>query len=189
MTNALMNSGYARIAGDNYKTIDLRCTYAFLQHFTPTGSCVDVCAPDGSGIVDTLKERGHCAYGIADAFSDNVVAEWVISNPPYTRGLVDKIIWRQIERLVDSEVNGVAMLMRWQFDHAAFRRLMFAYNDHYLGQIKTLFRPQWFEKRPGDKQPFHSFVWHIWHRDARQYSKFPIVFYSDGERPQHEKSS
>lgn len=178
----IANSGYARIAGDNYKTIDRRCTYAFLEYFQPKGVCVDVCAPSGSGILEALAECGYQAIGLDDAITLTLEhADWIVSNPPYTRGLVDEIIWRQIERLRDGEVNGVAMLMRWQFDHAAFRKKMFAYNDYYFGQIKTLFRPIWFEKRPGDKQPFHPYVWHIW-KNGGPYLNH-VVLYSDGGKP------
>lgn len=185
MTNkTFMNSGYARVAGDNYKTIDSRCTYAFLEHFHPTGMCVDVCSPSGSGIVDTLLDCGYLALGLPDAFAEHLGygAEWIISNPPYTRDLVDKIIWRQIKRLIDGEVKGVAMLMRWQFDHSASRRLMFALNDYYFGQIKTLFRPRWFEKRPGDSQGMHPFIWHIWKIGGPYYSH--VVLHSDGRKEQ-----
>jgi hypothetical protein len=182
MTQAnMMNSGYERLADDDYKTIDKRCVYAFLEHFKPMGLCVDPCAPSGSGIVDTLNECGYKATGTPDAFVGYIAADWIISNPPYRRGLVDEIIWRQIERLKAFEVNGVAMLMRWQFDHAAAREEMFKHNPRYYGQIKTLFRPQWFEKRPGDKQPFHPYVWHIWKRNDGWI--YPVTMYSKGEKP------
>lgn len=176
---ALMHSGYARIANDDYKTIDPRCTYALLQHFRPR-LAVDVCAPSGSGIVDTLQACGVEAFGAPDAFADDIFSDWIVSNPPYTRGLVDKIIWRQLDRLRAGDVNAVAMLMRWGFDHALTRTKMFAENPLYFGQIKTLFRPQWVEKRPGDKQPFHPFVWHIFMKRLRDW---PVVMYSDGEKP------
>jgi len=179
--NQLMHSGYERIADDDYKTIDKRCVYAFLEHFKPAGLCVDPCAPTGSGIVDTLNESGYQAISLPDAFTWFVEgADWVVSNPPYTPGLVDRIIWSQIEQLKTGKVNSVAMLMRWGFDHALKRQPMFRRNPYYYGQIKTLFRPQWFEKRPGDKQPFHPFVWHIWMERHPLSVSLPVVLYSTG---------
>jgi hypothetical protein len=197
--NQLMHSGYERIADDDYKTIDPRCTYAFLQHFKPRVA-VDVCAPSGSGIVDVLKECGITAASALDAFSDeyriysgsNTVfsrPDWIVSNPPYkpwTR--TNEIIYRQIGRLQDGEVDGVAMLMRWGFDFASTRRPMFELNHYYYGQIKLLFRPKWIEKddmQEGEEehQPFHPFVFHIWTVKGRQECQHPVVLYSDGRRP------
>jgi hypothetical protein len=176
----LMRSGYKRKANDDYKTIDPRCVYALLQHCHPSGGVVDVCAPSGSGIVTTLRECGYQADGIADAFADDVVARWIITNPPYTRDLVDRILWRQIERVGKGEVYGFAALMRWGFDHAVSRVNMFARNSFYYGQIKTMFRPIWVKRKKGDKQPFHPFIWHIWvHDNVGQ----PVVMWADGEKP------
>jgi hypothetical protein len=181
----LMNSGYARIADDDYKTIDPRCTYGFLQHFKPKGTIVDVCAPSGSGIVDTLKKLGFNALPIGNAWAD-FRAEWVVTNPPYKRPLVDEILWRQIERVMVGDVYGFATLMRWGFDYAAEREEMFAKNLFYFGQIKLLFRPRWIDsakvKAEGKKeyQPFHPFVWHVWtHDNVGQ----PLALYATGEKP------
>lgn len=120
-----VHSNFARVEGDYYPTIDDRCIKGFLQHFQPIGLCVDPCAPDGSGIVNTLIELGYGAIGLPDAFEKSIIAQWIICNPPYKRGVVDEIINRQIERIYAGEVEGVAMLLRSNFDFAKSRALCF----------------------------------------------------------------
>jgi len=169
-----VHSNFERVANDFYPTIDSRCVYGFLEHFTPDGLCVDVCAPDGSGIVDTLKACGYKADGLPDAFAENIVAQWITVNPPYKRGLVDEIINRQIQRLENKEVYGLAVLLRSNFDFAKGRKAMF---DHplYYGQIKLRFRPWWSDDRTA--QPIHNYVWQIWKADATN----PRVLFADGK--------
>lgn len=189
MTNPkYMNSGRPRLADDDYKTLDKRCVYGFLEFFQPVGLVIDPCSPSGSGIVNTLKELDFNAEGLSDAFAD-FQATWVVSNPPYKRRplvngvpLVDAIIYRQIDRIHVGDVFGVAMLLRHGFDFAQERKPMFRDNPYYAGQIKLLFRPRWFEKRPGDKQPFHQYVWHIWHAQADIDRK--EVWYAEGREPE-----
>lgn len=176
MKNPYVHSNFPRIENDNYHTIDKRCIYAFIQHFQPALS-VDICAPDGSGIVNTLIECGYNAFCISDAFIDKLSAEWIVTNPPYSRPLVDNIIMRQLERLDTLEVVGVAMLLRSNFDFAKTRSYIFDHK-YYAGQIKMRFRPWWTEKR--DKQPIHNYVWQLWTYEA-QYNP-PIVLYSDGTK-------
>lgn len=158
--NNFVRSGRERIPDDNYQTIDPRCVLALVSLIDLKGSVCDVCSPNGSGIVDALKFAGVDSFGVGDAFVDQLGADWVVSNPPYKRGIVDKIINAQLLRLGKKEIGGVAMLLRTQFDHAKSRWNMFAANTTYAGQIKMLFRPKWFED--GDAVPIHNFVWHIW---------------------------
>ena len=169
-----VHSNFARVANDFYPTIDNRCVFGFLEHFAPNGLCVDVCAPDGSGIVDTLKASGYNAEGLPDAFAENIKAQWIITNPPYKRGLVDEIINRQIQRVESGEVFGLAVLLRSNFDFAKGRKAMF---DHplYFGQIKLCFRPYWSEERTA--QPIHNYVWQVWSVSA----SIPRVLFSSGK--------
>lgn len=178
MSVPFVHSNYKRKEGDFYPTIDKRCIYAFLEHFTP-GKCVDVCAPDGSGIVDTLNDCGYDAIGLPDAFPRTVKTKWIITNPPYSRPLVDKIINRQIERIAESQIYGLAVLLRSTFDHAKSRIDMFANNPFYAGQIKLMFRPWWSESR--EKQPIHNYVWQIWTADA--FGGSPFIWYASGQPP------
>lgn len=178
MTVPYVHSNYKRIAGDFYPTIDERCIYGFLEHYQPSGLCVDVCAPNGSGIVDTLKNCGYKAKGIPDAFTESLAAQWIITNPPYKRPLVDDIINRQIERVDCGEAGGLAVLLRATFDHAKSRVNMF---DHplYAGQIKLRFRPWWSESHK--KQPIHNYVWQLWTQSAA--ITYPVVLFASGVQP------
>jgi hypothetical protein len=188
MTNKMMmNSGYERRSDDDYRTIDKRCIYGLIDCIpgVPVGMrIVDVCSPNGSGIVDTLNELGHNAICWNDAFASCLPEDtrWIISNPPYTRPLVDKIIYRQIERIEDGQIWVVAMLTRTAFDHAKTRAPMFSECPYYSGQVKLRFRPRWVEKREGEKEhtPFHNFVWHLW--GNRVGDSAPFVLYSNGEQ-------
>lgn len=170
-----VHSNFDRIENDDYQTIDKRCIYGFLEYFTPSGLCIDVCSSNGSGIIDTLKECGYdkSIYGI-DAFDDkSISAQWIITNPPYTRGLVDKIINRQIKRMDEEEISGLAILLRSNFDFAKSRWDMF-HHYSYCGQIKLLFRPWWSDDKSAS--PIHNFVWHIWKLPPSS----PIVRYARG---------
>src|SRR3990167_3938394 len=157
--NNFIRSGRTRIEYDNYQTIDPRCVLALVS-LIKLSNVVDVCSPNGSGIVELLKFAGVPACGISDAFQDNINADWIVFNPPYKRGIVDRIVQRQLDRIENKEVKGVALLVRTQFDHAKTRWNMFAANTEYAGQIKMLFRPKWFED--GESTPIHNYVWHIW---------------------------
>lgn len=175
--NNFVRSGRERIEDDNYQTVDPRCVQALLetltrfQGFADDDSFVDCCAPSGSGIVTELCKRGLDAVGVDDAFGD-FSANWIVSNPPYKRNVVDSIIFRQLERLSVPNVIGVAMLLRTQFDHAKTRYNMFAGHPFYAGQIKMTFRPIWFAE--GESTPIHNYVWQIWVKD---WNRPPIVQY------------
>ena len=171
-----VHSGYDRIKDDNYQTIDKRCVYGLLEWICPNGTFVDVCAPSGSGIVDTLTECGVSASGVADAMTNDLPpCSWIVTNPPYSRPLVDNIIRRQIKRVADNEVYGLAVLLRSNFDFAKSRHDMFN-TKLYTAQIRLRFRPWWSEERVA--QPIHNYVWHIWTNSSNYL--FPGVFYSDG---------
>jgi len=176
-----VHSGYDRIKDDDYKTVDKRCIYGFLEHFKPEGLCVDVCAPSGSGIVDTLLEKGYEAVGLDDAFRDGFEADWIITNPPYKRPMVDEIIYRQIARIGKGEVKAVACLLRSNFSYAKSRQTMFRYNRYYYGGIKLLFRAWWVEEEKRDSRrngPIHNFTWHIW---KPTWNLIPAELFSEGK--------
>lgn len=168
MTVPYVHSNFERIADDNYQTIDGRCVQALVDTVSLGGLIVDCCSPSGSGIVGFLKEKNFLALGLGNAFGV-IEATWIVSNPPYVRGLVDKIINAQINRI--GEVEGVCMLLRNNFDFAKSRYEMFT-SHLYWGQIHMMFRPWWSEDRKA--QPIHNYVWHIWRLGA---GKEPVVKY------------
>lgn len=159
MNKPYVHSNYTRIDDDNYQTVDPRCIKALVDtvYISRQERIVDCCAPNGSGIVTELQNLDYIAYGMNDAFGF-INGDWVVSNPPYKKGLVDKIINAQLDRL--GTVKGVCMLLRNNFDFAKSRWDMFAANPYYYGQIHMLFRPRWFEENKAS--PIHNFVWHIW---------------------------
>lgn len=178
-----VKSNYPRVPGDYYPTLDKRCVYALLQSFTiPKDAIIfDVCAPQGSGIIDTLNEQGRQnAFCKPDAFEEMVAADWIATNPPFSRPLVDQIIERQIERVRRNEVSGFACLLRTNFDHAKSRQHIFKDEPLYFGQIKMLFRPEWFKVKK-KKGPIHNYVWHIWHYSLKGRTGSPFVMYADGD--------
>lgn len=158
MSSPYVRSNFPRIADDNYQTIDERCVKALIESVVMGGWFADCCAKNGSGIVDSLKKMGIFAEGMDDAFG-KTYANWIVSNPPFDKKIVDNIIWAQIERL-HGQAHGVAMLLRSNFDFAKSRWSMFSDNPNYYGQIKMLFRPWWVADKKSS--PIHNFVWHIW---------------------------
>lgn len=162
--NYFVKSKYPRRAGDFYPTIDSRCVKALVETLPALKimSIIDPCAPDGSGIVDSLLAMGIKARGTPNAYAKNLKADFIVSNPPYDRGVVDKIINAQVLRLADSSSPfiGACMLLRTGFDHAKKYAYLFRDCQYYAGQIKLTFRPRWIEDSKGS--PIHNYVWHVW---------------------------
>ena len=176
-----VKSNFPRVPGDYYPTIDKRCVYALLQHFPlkRTDMIFDVCAPQGSGIIDALKETGReNSFCKPDAFEETILADWIVTNPPYVRPLVDEIIERQIERVRHNQVTWFACLLRANFDFAKSRKHIFEDEPLYYGQIKMRFRPYWSKERTSE--PIHHFVWHVWYSYNVRLSH-PFTMYADGD--------
>lgn len=174
-----VKSNYPRIPGDYYRTVDTRATDGLAHHFLNKEiRIVDPCSPNGSSIVDHLQARGYRAAGTPDAFASRLMyaprlrADYVVTNPPFSRPLVDQILRHLIDRVARGELSGVAALMRTNFDHAKTRADMFEKCPHYYGQIKLRFRLWWSDERK--EEPIHSYVWHIWHWGR---ASFPRVLY------------
>lgn len=170
-----VHSNYERIADDNYQTVDPRCVRGLVESIEIRGTIVDICAPNGSKIVDHLTELGYTALGYEDAYIDRVWGNWIVTNTPFKKGIVDAIVSRQIHRVKTGEVFGFAALLRTNFDHAKSRKSMFK-NEHYYGQVKLCFRPYWTEERK--HSPIHNYVWHIWSLDAGEYPR-TLYWYED----------
>lgn len=177
--NYFVKSNYPRREGDYYPTIDSRCVKALMETlpYIGRGLICDPCAPSGSGIIDSLLEMGYKAKGLGDAYKKRLPTgtQWVVSNPPYDRGVVQKIIQRQINRVAAGEVEGIAMLMRSTFDHAKKYMPLFCNSIYYAGQIKLTFRPRWIEESKGS--PIHNYVWHVWDDEAKRVKSNTWVKY------------
>jgi hypothetical protein len=163
VTVPYVHSGYERRADDHYPTIGGRCVEALLATWPIEGSIVDCCAPQGSAIVNQLLDAGHDAHCIADAFAA-FKADWIVTNPPYQRGLADRIAQSAVVRVGSGAVHGAAFLMRANWDLAQVRAEIFA-SDLYRGQTRMRFRPWWSDDR---------YVWHVWSLGAGDE---PVVRY------------
>lgn len=164
-----VHSGYERIPDDNYQTVDGRCVQALVETWPIEGRIVDCCAPQGSGIASWLKDNGHDAY-CAGTVNFIDPADWIVTNPPYLRGVVDEIATGIVGRVRAGEVKGAVLLMRANWDLAACRSALFA-DPLYRGQTRLRFRPFWSEDRRA--QPIHSFVLHVWSEGSGE----PIIRY------------
>ncbi len=147
--------------GDFYPTVDTRCVDGLLHHFDLRKErIVDICAPQGSSIVDYLRALKYNAFPRDNAFEKNVHGTWIVTNTPYTLPLVDEILRHSVRRVISGEVLGFAGLYRKHFDSASTRADVFENCMRYYAEITLRFRPWWRESR--EKQPFHNFVWHVW---------------------------
>jgi hypothetical protein len=163
-----VHSGYERRPDDHYPTIDTRCVDALIDTWEIIGAVVDCCAPNGSGIVDRMGPgwEAHCTAS-ADDFG---LGDWVVTNPPYLRGIVDEIASKVVAGVRSGKLDGAALLMRANWDLAACRAALFA-DPLYRGQTRMRFRPWWSEDRKA--QPIHNYAWHVWAQGKGE----PVVRY------------
>jgi len=155
-------SAFERRANDNYPTIDTRIMDGLIANAPVLGKIVDPCAKDGSAIVSYLQLLGAKAYGLQDAYED-FTADCIVTNPPFSKDVVNKIVWRQIENVVNNKAKFFYLLVRINWDFAKTRKAMFDH-PYYAGEIKLLFRPWWTEER--NQEPKHNYVWHLWYKDG-----------------------
>lgn len=161
MKKPYVQSNYKRIDDDDYKTIDPRCVQALMETQPVWGYVIDCCAPSGSGIVEELCKRNVRAVGMPDAFGAFHNPDWIVTNPPYTKKVVDEIVWHQIQRIeLGNVLAGVCILVRNNWDFAKSRYSLFTH-PFYLGQIHMMFRPLWIKGKK-KHEPIHNYVWHIW---------------------------
>lgn len=173
MSIPYVRSNYERIPGDDYQTVDPRCVQALIDTWDEVRYViVDCCAPNGSALVDELERIGH-GTPRREATVDFIgPADWIVTNPPYMRGVVDEIVTAAVDRVARGEILGAAFLMRANWDLAAKRSGLFG-SRLYAGQTRLRFRPWWSAERKA--QPIHSYCWHVWSRfvNARE----PVIRY------------
>lgn len=158
-------SAFERREDDNYPTIDERCLDGLL-HYHPEigGVLVDPCSRGGSALVDQLRARGMSAIGLDDAFAE-CEGDWLITNPPFKRAMVDRVVRHQIERVSSGKFHGLAVLVRSNWCYAKSREDIFN-SRLYAGDVRLAFRVWWTEAR--DQEPKHNYVWHIWRKNGYQ---------------------
>lgn len=160
-----VHSGYERKENDDYQTIDPRCVAALVQSVTLCDYITDICASHGSGILDQLAQHGfEHLRGMEDAFGPYPGGNWIVTNPPYDRKIVDSFVSRALDLIKNRKAYGACFLMRANWDLASSRAKFFD-NPMYYGQVRMRFRPWWSEERKA--QPIHNYVWHVWkHRTS-----------------------
>jgi hypothetical protein len=154
-----VHSNYERRPDDDYQTIDARCVQALVDTWPVKGAIVDCCAPNGSGIIYALHRLGHLTACCAASVDSAPAADWIVTNPPYLRDVVDRIASGILSEVRSERSTGAALLMRANWDFAARRADLFA-DPLYRGQTRMRFRPWWSEDRKA--QPIHNYVWHVW---------------------------
>lgn len=83
----------------------------------------------------------------------------IITNPPYDRNLCPKIV-RHAVNLMEPVKGSVFMLLRHNWNTAGGRADLFEWP--YRGKHTMMWRPHWFERKPGDPTPMHSYSWFEW---------------------------
>ena len=174
--SAFLKSRFDRRKNDDYKTIDERCLSALLSCWHIPPPVWEPCSTEGSAIADQLEGRGIDAVTTADAFGEVPSGvRSIVTNPPYKRGLVDKIIGR-----LSSEVGGengitaAAFLVRSQWDHAKSRETILS-SPFFACLLRLRFRPWWSEERVAT--PNHDHQWVIFDTGAKNNT--PIVKWSE----------
>ena len=161
MAVPFVHSGYQRKPDDDYQTVDPRCLRALLDTWEIDGTIVDCCARNGSALMEQLAGMGHGTPRCCETVHFTDPADWIVTNPPYMRDVVDQIANAAVEHVRRGQVMGAAFLMRANWDLAARRSALFS-SPLYAGQTRMRFRPWWSAERKA--QPVHNFSWHVWCR-------------------------
>lgn len=170
-----VHSNYERKENDDYQTIDPRCVDALVQSIPLCDYITDICASHGSGILARLKDHGFSGLrGMADAFGPYAGGNWIVTNPPYDRKIVDSFVLHALDLIKKKQAYGACFLMRANWDLASSRAWLFD-NTLYYGQVRMRFRPWWSEERKA--QPIHNYVWHIWNSSHKCEGGPRIVYW------------
>ena len=161
-------SGYPRVDGDNYQTVDSRCLDSLLEcyDFDFNGTILDPCvSEDGeSQLVTQLLDKGYDA--VAGCLYDHE-CQVVITNPPYARNIVDKIAAEILCQVQSGKLLYAALLVRSGWDQAKKRQYLFD-DPAFSGLVRLTFRPWWTESRKA--QPIHGYQWVVLeHEKYKEY--------------------
>ena len=154
-------SGYPRVDGDNYQTVDPRCLDSLLEVYDFEGPILDPCvSPEGeSQLVTQLIDHGYKAIG-GSLYDHNCNS--VITNPPYKRDVVDKIASEILYQVQSGQLQWAALLVRSGWDQAKKRQYLFD-DPAFSGLVRLTFRPWWTESRKA--QPIHGYQWVVLEHD------------------------
>ncbi len=161
------NSGYERIARDEYSTPAwvteaLRCHLPrqpklIWEPAAGNGKMTRVLSTWGGGVVSSDIEPHPLVY-TADFLTcsphDGVDA--IITNPPYK--LATEFVQRALGNMSSHGI--VAMLLRTDFDHAKTRQHLFSKHPAFAKKVVLTKRIKWFEDSKGS--PSFNHCWMIW---------------------------
>lgn len=160
------NSGYERIARDEYSTPEW-VTEALLPHLPPPPLYIwePAC---GSGKMVRVLARVGDVVGTDIAVSNNdflscIATAWhrpfdaIITNPPYV--LAQEFIEHALKQIATTR-GMAAMLLRTDFDHAKGRQHLFSNCVTFAKKLVLTRRIKWFEDSKG--QPSFNHAWYVW---------------------------
>lgn len=86
---------------------------------------------------------------------------WIVTNPPYGKD-AEKFIRKGLEHIEHGVADGLALLMRNEYDCAATRQELFSDNIHYYAKLVLTWRPRWIKDSTG--APRHNYAWYVWEK-------------------------
>lgn len=160
---SVRNSGYERIAGDNYQT-PAWVTEAILS-VESFEEPVWEPACDGMKILDVLWKHFEQAAGSGlstncDFLKEQNVGKYpsIITNPPFS--LAEKFV-RHALNLTESYGGKVAMLLPMQWDAAKTRRDLFE-NPPFKAKYTLTKRIRWENLEQKKAGPSMNHAWYVW---------------------------
>ena len=156
---AQRNSGYARIAGDNYATPAWPVELLLGAERFPQP--VYEPAPGDGYMVATLQTCGMrvIAFPGEDFFASSRTAPAIITNPPFDRA--DEFV-RHALKLTEPELGKVAMLLPISFDTAKGRKDIFADHPAFARKLILTRRIRWANIPQMAAGPSMNHAWYVW---------------------------
>ncbi len=156
---AQRNSGYTRIAGDNYATPPWPVEQLLAAERFPQP--VYEPAPGEGYMVATLKACGMrvIAFFGEDFFAMSRTAPAIITNPPFDQA--DEFV-RHALKLTEPELGKVAMLLPVNFDTAKGRKDIFADHPAFARKLILTRRIRWANIEQKSAGPSMNHAWYVW---------------------------
>jgi hypothetical protein len=159
------SSGYARLAGENYCTIEAWPVRALLAEL-PIVTAWDPCPGDGA-LLKTLQQCGVLAVGTERDFFELTEpplysTDGIIMNPPYGPARRGELAQRFLEHALTLPVRHVAALLPIDFDSAITRQHLFRQCPTFAGKLVLLGRLRWIPNSTGSPSSNHA--WYLFDR-------------------------
>ncbi len=188
-------SGYDRKDHEHYET-PIWCTSLIVDQLlgrlpVGEGAVWECCAGNGK-MIRALESYGYAVFasdvvsrpslnvvGSALDLSAPIGAQAIITNPPYKRGLTEKIIQHAIEKMRPCR-GLVAMLLKVDFDSGISRPHLFKDCEAFAVKYEILGRVNWFplqrdENGKAKSGSTDNHAWFVW--DWQTVGQEPVVRY------------